>query len=264
MTVNFTHLWPYLGMLTSLQFPYRLETYVALFAALLAGLAFDQFHPIRPWPWALGCLALLIVWFHPYQLIGPTPTSVRDFSDVQAKSGTNVLFLYNFEGNAGSFATELQAATDSCETDLPDGVVLHGPSSAQDPGSQISWGKWTTISFTGISGGTLAVLPSMYYPGLYDFRLNGKEADYGHVYNLMSLVLPPGNPVVTYHFRGFVWANEMSLGGWLLLVVLLAIWLRSNRKSLVNGQMDLTTIPQTSALPQRHKVKALGRRPKRS
>jgi hypothetical protein len=70
----------------------------------------------------------------------------------------------------------------------------------------------------------LAQLPVLYYPGMLRVLDNGRPIPYGNMGRHVALELQPGNHVVSVRFVGVRWANLLSLGSWLgVLVAVLVI-----------------------------------------
>jgi hypothetical protein len=58
-------------------------------------------------------------------------------------------------------------------------------------------------------------LPVLYYPEMLHIRDNQKPVAYGNLGRFVAMELPPGRHIITVRFAGVVWANGISLVGWI-------------------------------------------------
>jgi hypothetical protein len=62
-------------------------------------------------------------------------------------------------------------------------------------------------------------LPINYYPGLFGVRDNGQPVAYGSLESWLAVALGPGDHTLDVRFVGCVWANYLSAGVWMLVLL---------------------------------------------
>jgi len=64
-------------------------------------------------------------------------------------------------------------------------------------------------------------LPVLWYPGMLEVRVNGRQTEYGVSGRRTTVDLPPGRHVVRVRFVGVKWANHLSAAGTMLVLAVL-------------------------------------------
>jgi hypothetical protein len=226
-------IWDFLGPLQVVQYPYRLLVFVCLAGALPAaegwlalrarhrgalvllallalagawGLGRTPVEPVRPqdlWQGIHGCRAVMPE--DDYLMLpsspGPEDLERGRFRALDSSRG--------FEVSARDATAALRA--------LEPGPLLRARLAQAQPGSVL-------------------LLPSPWYPGLYQVRINGQPAGYGRVGARLAVRLPGGAVDLDYRFRGLGWANWVSGLAWILLIVALPLaWARRGKAGSGHG-----------------------------
>jgi hypothetical protein len=102
---------------------------------------------------------------------------------------------------------------------------------------------------------SLVQLPVFFYPSVIRINDNDRTINYGNLGRLVVIQLPPGEHIVTVHFEGIVWANMLSLLGWLSI---LSLYIFAQTKHYIfKGRFKLDSV----RCPNQHAEVGLGTTP---
>ncbi len=110
---------------------------------------------------------------------------------------------------------------------------------AEDIATQVRQGRRTSYRFASTRP-TLVQLPVLYYPkGLLEIRDRGRRVppeNVGNVGRFVALKLPPGAHKIDVMFAGVIWANNVSLAAWCLVLLILVVGVIRRRGRQRSGQ----------------------------
>jgi hypothetical protein len=214
-------IWSLLGPLNAIQFPYRLLVFVCLAGALPAAEGWLALQSHYRWVLALLLLmSLLVVWDMDSE--GSIP--VRPQEAWQGLEVSRVPIgeeAYTVSLN-GPWEAELGLGRFRSFDSRREFEV-----SAQDRSvrlKSVEMGPQVRLRLDGVEQGTILLLPCFWYPGYYEFSINGRPAEYGRVGVRLAVRLPAGNDDVRYHFHGLPWANWVSGLAWVFFLAFLAVY----------------------------------------
>lgn len=232
------NIWPHLGPLAIIQFPYRILAFVVLTGSVLMAAVWDawvrRYEALLLLPFA----ALIFFAAKPYVLQGGNAMSATEVNALYSQGGVHfqgppadyVISNPDSAWMSQHYPTPSFNAGPTAMT-LAEGVDLSSAQSVSVTGS-VEFGPITRVRLQGLRQGDVVQLPMPWYPKMFSFKVNGRSAEYGRVGRRLAWQTPQdGDALIEFRFRGLASSNALSVLAWLFFAGLLAAHFMAPKKS---------------------------------
>lgn len=244
--------WPHLGPLAIIQFPYRILAFVVLTGSVLTAALWDAWVRRFEALWLLPFALLIVLAAKPYVLEGGNNMSAAEVNALYSQGGVHFQgppadYVINDPNSAWMTSHYPTPSYDlgpvTMTAALAEGVdwhaapvvtataALQGAAAPGSPSASVEFGPLTRVKLQGLRQGDIIQLPMPWYPKMFAFTVNGKSAPYGRVDRRLAWRAPgDGDFNIEFRFRGLLGANALSLLGWLIFMGLLAFHFMTPKK----------------------------------
>lgn len=234
-------IWRFLGPFKIIQFPYRLLTYASVFGGVLVAAAFDRMR-WRPLIALAIMLAIHAAWALDWKSAMADVSSERlesHYREVGATPRNGLCYRIADSVLANRFADhDLTRGRAGVLGEGPGNTRWLAPAGSAPVFGSASFGPRGEIHARS-AGNSVLVIDRLWYPDIWDVRVNDRPVQYGFAGSYLAVELPPGESIVEWRFVGWWWANVISLAAIVTTACLLLWSIPAVRRALGRGDRGL-------------------------